>query len=59
MLEKLSDPDILIKLGIVLCLLVCSAFFSGSETSLTAASRARMHALERDGDKRANLVTRL
>ncbi len=59
MLEKLSDPDILMKLGIVLLLLLFSGFFSGSETSLTAASRARMHALERDGDKRATLVTRL
>lgn len=59
MLEKLSDPDILMKLGLVLVLLIFSAFFSGSETSLTAASRARMHALERDGDKRASLVTKL
>ncbi len=59
MLEKLLDPDILSKLGIVLILLFFSAFFSGSETALTAASRARMHALEREGDARASLVTRL
>ena len=59
MIEQLTSPDILIKLGIVLLLLICSAFFSGSETSLTAASRARMHALAREGDKRANLVTKL
>lgn len=59
MLEHLTQPDILIKLGIVFVLLICSAFFSGSETSLTAASRARMHALEREGDKRASLVTKL
>jgi len=58
-LEKLSDTDILLKLGFVLLLLLFSAFFSGSETSLTAASRARMHALEREGDKRASLVTKL
>ncbi len=45
-------------LAIVL-LLVCSAFFSGSETALTAASRARMHALEKDGDERASLVNQL
>src|SRR5271165_1180782 len=43
-----------IVLGILL-----SAFFSGSETALTAASRARMHALEKNGDRRAALVNRL
>ena len=40
-------------------LLILSAFFSGSETALTAASRARMHALEQDGSRRAQLVSRL
>ena len=35
--------DILIDAAIIVCLLVVSAFFSGSETSLTATSRARMH----------------
>jgi Mg2+/Co2+ transporter CorB len=40
-------------------LLVLSAFFSGSETALTAVSRARMHALAADGGKRAALVNRL
>jgi len=45
--------------GAILALLVFSAFFSGSETALTAVSRARMHALEQDGNKRAALVNRL
>jgi len=40
------------------CILI-SAFFSGSETALTAASRARMHALEKGGDARAATVNRL
>ncbi len=40
-------------------LIVCSAFFSGSETALTAASRARMHSMEKDGDARAGTVNRL
>ncbi|MBD8067032.1 HlyC/CorC family transporter [Devosia sp. PTR5] len=44
--------------GIVL-LLAMSFFFSGSETALTAASRARMHQLARAGDKRAELVESL
>lgn len=43
----------------VLVLLAMSGFFSGSETSLTAASRARMHQLEQGGDKRAASVNRL
>ncbi|MFC6198122.1 HlyC/CorC family transporter [Ponticaulis profundi] len=43
----------------VIVLLAFSGFFSGSETALTAASRARMHAMEKDGDKRAARVNRL
>ncbi len=42
--------------GAVLGLLILSAFFSGSETALTAVSRARMHELERRGIRRAALV---
>src|SRR3972149_9992769 len=48
-----------ITLGAILGLLLASAFFSGSETALTAASRARMHALEQDGNRRARIVNRL
>jgi Mg2+/Co2+ transporter CorB len=48
----------LILLAIVV-LIVLSAFFNGSETALTAASRARMHALEQEGNTRAALVNRL
>ena len=43
----------------VIVLLALSGFFSGSETSLTAASRARMHQLEKDGDARAASVNQL
>ena len=43
----------------IVVLLICSAFFSSSETALTAASKARMHALEKDGDKRARIVNKL
>ncbi len=43
----------------ILVLLVLSAFFSGSETALTAASRPRMHQLERNGLERAGQVNRL
>lgn len=40
-------------------LLILSAFFSASETALTGASKARMHALEMEGNKRAKLVNTL
>lgn len=51
--------DLTLTLCIILALLILSAFFSGSETALTAASRARMHTLGQDGLARAKLVTRL
>ena len=44
---------------IIILSVAAAAFFAGAETALTAASRARMHALETAGDKRAKLVTRL
>ena len=44
---------------IILVMIVLSAFFSGSETALTAASRSRMHTLEANGDERAGMVNRL
>lgn len=43
----------------IFALIVLSAFFNGSETALTAASRARMHALEQEGNPRAKTVNRL
>lgn len=43
----------------IIGLLGASAFFSGTETALTATSRARMHTLESNGDDRAGLVNRL
>lgn len=43
----------------ILVLVLLSAFFSGSETALTAASRSRMHTLETNGEVRAGLVREL
>jgi Mg2+/Co2+ transporter CorB len=43
----------------VFALLALAFFFAGSETALTAASRARMLALERSGSGRAKTVNRL
>ena len=44
---------------VILFLLICSGFFSASETALTAASRPLMHQLEQKGDRRASAVNRL
>ena len=43
----------------ILVLICCSGFFSGSETALTAASKARMLQLEKNGDARAGIVGKL
>ena len=45
--------------GFVFFLLLLSAFFSGSETALTATSRSFMHQRENDGDERAATVNKL
>ncbi|MEO1200122.1 MAG: HlyC/CorC family transporter [Pseudomonadota bacterium] len=54
----MDTPLILTGLSI-LALLVLSGFFSGSETALTAASRAKMHQLAKNGDTSAGIVIRL
>lgn len=43
----------------ILVLIVASAIINGSETALTAASRARLHALDEAGNARAKLVNKL
>ena len=48
-----------LSLVIVLICLLLSAFFAGSETALTASSRASMARLEKHGNRRANIVNRL
>ena len=50
---------LLTTLGVIALLLVISAFFSGSETALTAVSRGRMHQMEKDGSRAARNVNRL
>lgn len=54
-----TDGSFWFELFAFLALIVCSAFFSCSETAMTAASRARMTALENSGDKRASLINKL
>ena len=51
--------DLWVAVLIVIGCIALSAFFACGETAMTAASRARMHGLARNGDGRANTVTRL
>lgn len=45
--------------GAILFLVILSFLFSGTETGMTAVSRARLHTLEANGNARAGLVSRL
>jgi len=47
------------SLGVVFICLLLSAFFAGSETALTASSRASMARLEKHGNRSAAIVNRL
>ncbi|WP_036292638.1 HlyC/CorC family transporter [Methylosinus sp. PW1] len=55
----LENVDIWVASLVVLLCVLLSAFFSASETALTAASHAHMHSLEKEGDRRAAVVNRL
>ena len=49
------DIPIHILIGSIIGLVILSAFFSGSETSLTSASKPRMHNLAKTGKKNAKI----
>ncbi|TNC94332.1 MAG: Mg2+/Co2+ transporter [Stygiobacter sp.] len=51
--------ELTLTLLAIFFLLIASAFFSGSETALTAVSRPIMHQMEQDGSHRAKRVNRL
>ncbi len=53
------DTSAWITLGVIGVLLMCSAFFNGAETAVTAASRPRLHRLAQLGSRRARAVNRL
>ena len=48
-----------LSLAVVLISLLLSAFFSASETAMTASSRARLSRLQKQGQPKAGLVRRL
>lgn len=58
-LGEIFNSDFWITSGVIFILLMLSALFSGSETALTAASKARILHMEKSGDKRARRVSRL
>ena len=58
-MTALLEPQNLILEGVIITLLILSGFFSSSETALIAASRVRMHAAEKEGDRRASIVALL
>ena len=55
----MTDEALALTVAAVLLLVVLSAFFSGSETALTVASRPLMHQLAQNGNGRARLVNSL
>lgn len=50
---------LIVIVPVIIALLSLSAIFSAAETSLTGASRGRMHQLEREGDRAAGRVNKL
>ena len=53
------DFSLSVLIGSIIGLVILSAFFSGSETSLTSASKARMHTLARSGKKNAGIFEKI
>lgn len=45
-----------ILISLILLLLLSAAFFSACETAITSASRAKLHQLSKEGDKRAAII---
>ncbi len=56
---QLDSADMWLTGFWVLLLTLFSAFFAGSETALTGASRSRMHTLAKSGDWRAKMVIKV
>ena len=59
MTSPMLDASFWITAGIIVILLLCSTFFSASETALTAASRSKLRSAADKGSKRAELALRV
>ena len=55
----LSEPSMIIRLVIMLCLLLCSAFFSSSETALFSLSRLDLQQLRKEQNSRSETIHEL
>lgn len=55
----MESTPLILPVSAVLILILMSAFFSGSETGLTSISRARIHKLRMEGNRRATAVSKL
>lgn len=53
------DTYTIVIIVALVVLILCSAFFSGSETALMASSRPKLHNMEKDGHKGAKRVNKL
>lgn len=53
------EINVLLSLVAIAALIILGAFFSASETALTAASKARMHARAKAGSSRAALINKI
>lgn len=53
------DNEVVFYSLVIFLFLLISAFFSAAETAMTAVSRARIYQLIMDGNKRAQIVSRL
>ena len=53
------DESAAIQIAAIIVLIICSSFFSGTETAFSSFSRARMKNYANAGDKRANRVLKI
>ncbi len=55
----ISQPDMIARLALQACLLICSAFFSSSETALFSLSRLDLQQLRREQNPRSETIHEL
>ncbi len=53
------DSSLIFPIVSIIILLILSGFFSGTETAFTAASKVRLLAREKEGNRRASLVNKI
>ena len=53
------DPITIAYIVIIALLIVCSAFFSMSETAFTSSNQVRLKKMAKDGDKRAEKTLKI